>query len=99
MIHLLISAAMIVMFSCSSCVALDQEVSKPLKPKPMTRVMAFTKRVHGAVTELARELAPTAKAVTDEVSSELRADLTKVREEVSLQMRRPMPSGANRNTP
>jgi len=39
------------------------------------------------------------KAVHDEVYSELRADLTKVREEVSLQMRRPMPSGANRNTP
>ncbi len=61
--------------------------------------MGFAKQVHGAVTGLPREVVPVATAVTDEVSSELRADLTKVREKVSLQMRRPMPSRANTNTP
>ena len=97
--RLCISAAMLVLLCCSSCAALDPDTSKAPNAKPMKRVMAFAKQVHGAVTELTREVAPVAKAVTDEVSSELRADLTKVREEVSLQMRRPMPSRANTNTP
>jgi len=92
-------AAMIAMMCCSSCMALDQETSKPPKTKPITRVMAFGKQVTGALTELAHEVVPVVKAMNDEVSSEMRTDMAKVREEVSLQMRRPIPSRANPTTP
>ena len=97
--HLFISTAIIATLCCSSCAALDAETSKPPKTTPMTRFMGFAKQVHGAVTELTREVVPVAKAVTDEVSIELRSDLKKVREELSAQMSRPLPSRSNTNTP
>jgi hypothetical protein len=97
--RLFISAAVIATLCCSSCVALDQETSKPPKTKPITRVTAFAKQVSDAVTELTRETVPVVKAVNDEVSKELRSDLKKVREEWSLQVRRALPSRANPNTP
>jgi hypothetical protein len=80
-------------------VALDQETSKPPKTKPITRVTAFAKQVSDAMTELPREIVPVVKAVNDEVSKELRSDLKKVREELALQMKHPLPSRANPNTP
>ena len=60
--RLFIGVAMIATLCCSSCVALDQETSKPHQAKPVTEVMAFAKQVHGAVTELTREIAPVVKA-------------------------------------
>ena len=97
--RLFISAAMLVLLCWSSCAALDPDTSKPPKATPMTRVMVFAKQVHGAVTELTREVAPVVKAVNDEGSSELHSDLKKIREELSEQMSRPLPSRSNTATP
>ena len=81
----------------SSCP--PSKTSRPTKTKPLTRAMAFAKHVTGSVTELTREVIPVVKAVNNEVSSELNSDLKRVREELTLQMSRPLPSRKNSSAP
>jgi hypothetical protein len=95
---LLIRWTLIAMLFCSSCTPLDQETTRTPNPKLLTRVTTFAKQTSSVLTAVTGEVVPVVKAVNDEVSSELRADLTKIREEVSLQMCRPLPSRANSST-
>ena len=97
--RLCITGGLIAILFCSSCMALDQNTSKPTKTKPLTRATAFAKQVSGTLSELARDVGPVFKGVTEEISGELRGDLTRVREEWSAQMSRPLPSRKNPNSP
>ena len=84
--RVLLSAGLIAILSCASCLALDQEKSKPPKSTPLMRVEAFAKHLSHAVTALPREVVPIVTAVDDELSSELRSDWPQIREELSSQM-------------
>ena len=92
-----VNAASIVVLLCSSCTS--QETTRTPNPKLLTRVTTFAKQTSSVLTAVTGEVVPVVKAVNDEVSSELRADLTKIREAVSLQMCRLLPSRANSSTP
>ena len=100
MMRLFLSAALIGTVFCSSCMTLDSETSKPSsQTKPMTRVTAFAKQWSNDLAELTREVVPVVQSMNNEVSSQLRADWTRIREELSSQMSRPLPSRKNPSAP
>ena len=95
--RLFLSAALIVVLFYSPCMAFDEETSKP--PQAIKRIESFTKRLSHAMTEVPRQVVPIVKAVEDELSMELHSDWPRIREELSSQMRRLLPTTNWSSTP
>ena len=78
--------SLIALFSCSSCIGLDQHTSQTSTTKPLSRAAAFAEGVAGPLTALVGDLATTAKAIVKEISNELPGDVTKIREDLFEEM-------------
>ena len=92
-----LTTCLLAILFCSSCMAVDQSTSK--RAKRVSHTPTIAQQLSNTLTQLTLEGMPLVKAMTDEVSSELRGDWSRIREEWSAQMSRPWPNRSNTNTP
>jgi hypothetical protein len=93
-----LSAVLLSIWLCS-CTALNASDSERSHNTPLKRTDAFTNHVSSTLTEVMRDVVPIVRAMKDELSNELRTESTKVREELSSQMKRPLPSRKELSVP